>query len=59
MNGTKVEPTHEGTPQGGPLSLLLGNILLNELDKELERRGHPFVRYADDGLRPNAPTLAS
>ena len=59
MNGTKVEPTHEGTPQGGPLSPLLANILLNELDKELERRGHPFVRYADDGLRPNAPTLAS
>ena len=59
MNGTKVEPTHEGTPQGGPLSPLLGNILLNELDKELERRGHPFVRYADDGLRPNAATLAS
>ena len=46
----KVEPTNEGTPQGGPLSPLLANILLNELDKELERRGHPFVRYADDGL---------
>ena len=50
MIGTKVEPTREGTPQGGPLSPLLANILLNELDKELERRGHPFVRYADDGL---------
>ena len=50
MTGTKVEPTREGTPQGGPLSPLLANILLNELDKELERRGHPFVRYADDGL---------
>ena len=50
MIGTKVEPTHEGTPQGGPLSPLLANVLLNELDKELERRGHPFVRYADDGL---------
>ena len=50
MIGTKVEPTREGTPQGGPLSPLLANVLLNELDKELERRGHPFVRYADDGL---------
>lgn len=39
---------HEGTPQGGPLSPLLSNILLNELDKELENRGHCFVRYADD-----------
>ena len=50
MIGAKVEPTREGTPQGGPLSPLLANVLLNELDKELERRGHPFVRYADDGL---------
>ena len=38
----------EGTPQGGPLSPLLSNIVLDELDKELERRGHRFVRYADD-----------
>src|SRR5260221_6680665 len=38
----------EGTPQGSPLSPLLSNILLDELDKELERRGHRFVRYADD-----------
>ena len=38
----------QGTPQGGPLSPLLGNVLLDELDKELERRGHRFVRYADD-----------
>jgi len=38
----------EGTPQGGPLSPLLSNILLDELDKELERRGHKFCRYADD-----------
>ena len=37
-----------GVPQGGPLSPLLSNIMLNELDKELEKRGHPFVRYADD-----------
>jgi RNA-directed DNA polymerase len=43
-----VEETPEGTPQGGPLSPLLANILLNELDWELERRGHAFVRYADD-----------
>ena len=40
--------TKEGTPQGGPLSPLLANILLDELDKELKRRGHKFVRYADD-----------
>ena len=40
----------EGTPQGGPLSPLLSNIMLNELDKELARRGHPFVRYADDSM---------
>lgn len=40
--------TEEGTPQGGPLSPLLSNIVLDELDKELEKRGHKFVRYADD-----------
>ncbi|HJM50215.1 MAG TPA: reverse transcriptase domain-containing protein, partial [Alphaproteobacteria bacterium] len=38
----------QGTPQGGPLSPLLSNILLDDLDKELERRGHAFCRYADD-----------
>lgn len=43
-----LQPTDVGTPQGGPLSPLLSNILLDELDKELERRGLPFVRYADD-----------
>lgn len=43
-----VEPRNEGTPQGGPLSPLLSNILLDDLDKELERRGHWFCRYADD-----------
>jgi len=43
-----VSPTDEGTPQGGPLSPLLSNIVLDELDQELERRGHRFVRYADD-----------
>jgi group II intron reverse transcriptase/maturase len=42
------EPSEQGVPQGGPLSPLLGNIMLNELDRELERRGHKFVRYADD-----------
>jgi len=47
VNGVKVQ-TGEGTPQGGPLSPLLANILLDDLDKELERRGHKFVRYADD-----------
>lgn len=39
---------YQGTPQGGPLSPLLGNVLLDEVDRELERRGHRFVRYADD-----------
>src|SRR5262244_3870734 len=43
-----ISPTDEGTPQGGPLSPLLSNLLLDELDKELEKRGHRFVRYADD-----------
>lgn len=47
MNGI-VMNSEEGTPQGGPLSPLLSNIVLDELDKELERRGHQFVRYADD-----------
>ncbi len=46
-NGVMVE-RQEGTPQGGPLSPLLANVLLDEVDKELERRGHAFVRYADD-----------
>ena len=46
----RFEETELGVPQGGPLSPLCGNILLNELDKELERRGHRFVRYADDML---------
>lgn len=44
------EASEEGTPQGGPLSPLLSNIMLNELDKELELRGHPFVRYADAAM---------
>lgn len=48
MEGGVVSPRSEGTPQGGPLSPLLSNILLDELDKELEQRGHRFVRYADD-----------
>ena len=47
VNGV-VMGTGEGTPQGGPMSPLLANILLDDLDKELERRGHRFVRYADD-----------
>ncbi len=47
VNGLKVS-SDKGTPQGGPLSPLLANILLDDLDKELERRGHAFVRYADD-----------
>jgi RNA-directed DNA polymerase len=48
MEDGLVSPTDEGTPQGGPLSPLLSNLVLDELDKELERRGHRFVRYADD-----------
>ena len=48
MEGGLVSPRMEGAPQGGPLSPLLSNILLDELDRELERRGHRFVRYADD-----------
>ena len=48
MAGGMVSPRIEGTPQGGPLSPLLSNILLTELDRELERRGHAFCRYADD-----------
>jgi RNA-directed DNA polymerase len=48
MVGDEYHPTGEGTPQGGPLSPLLANLLLDRLDKELERRGHRFARYADD-----------
>jgi RNA-directed DNA polymerase len=48
MVGGAVSPRTEGTPQGGPLSPLLSNILLDDLDKELEERGHAFCRYADD-----------
>jgi len=48
MEDGRVSPTTRGTPQGGPLSPLLSNIVLDELDRELERRGHRFCRYADD-----------
>jgi len=48
MDGGVVMERFEGTPQGGPLSPLLANVLLDEVDRELERRGHRFVRYADD-----------
>src|SRR2546423_2507130 len=48
MEGGVTSPRSEGTPQGGPLSPLLSNVLLDELDRELQRRGHRFVRYADD-----------
>ena len=47
VNGVVIE-RHEGTPQGGPLSPILANVLLDDVDKALERRGHRFVRYADD-----------
>ena len=50
MDKGLFEASEEGNPQGGPLSPLLSNILLNELDKELEPRGLPFVRYADDSM---------
>ena len=50
MAGESFEPSELGTPQGGPLSPLLANILLDDLDRELERRGHRFARYADDLL---------
>ena len=49
MENGLVSLAREGTPQGGPLSPLLSNLMLDGLDKELERRGHRFVRYADDG----------
>src|SRR5882762_4845546 len=48
MEGGLVSPSVAGTPQGGPLSPLLSNLVLDELDRELERRGHRYVRYADD-----------
>jgi retron-type reverse transcriptase len=48
MAGGVQTATEEGTPQGGPLSPLLSNIVLTELDRKLEERGHRFVRYADD-----------
>lgn len=48
LEGGLISPSEEGTPQGGPLSPLLSNIVLDELDRELEKRGHAFVRYADD-----------
>ena len=50
MEDGLVSPVDEGTPQGGPLSPLLSNLVLDELDQEVERRGHRFVRYADDGV---------
>ena len=49
MENGLVSPVEEGAPQGGPLSPLLSNLVLDELDREIERRGHRFVRYADDG----------
>src|SRR6266581_5753238 len=48
MENGLVSPSVEGTPQGGPLSPLLSNLVLDELDRELARRGHRYVRYADD-----------
>jgi RNA-directed DNA polymerase len=48
MDGSNLLPCHEGVPQGGPLSPLLSNVMLDPLDKELEKRSHYFARYADD-----------
>ena len=48
MEDGLVLPVDEGTPQGGPLSPLLSNLMLDDLDRELTRRGHRFCRYADD-----------
>ncbi len=48
MSGGVVLERYQGTPQGGPLSPLLANVLLDEVDKELEKHGHCFARYADD-----------
>ena len=65
LTGDGLEATVEGTPQGGPRSPLLANLLLDDLDKELERRGHRFVRYAEDSniyvksLRAGQRVLAS
>jgi retron-type reverse transcriptase len=50
MQGGLTSQRFQGTPQGSPLSPLLSNIVLDELDKELESRGHRFVRYADDAV---------
>ncbi len=61
VGGLFVE-SPEGVPQGGPLSPLLGNIMLNECDHELEKRGHRFVRYADDSAprrRTHAPRFSA
>ena len=54
MEDGLVSPVDEGTPQGGPLSPLLSNLVLDELDRELERRGHRFVRYADVAMFTSA-----
>ena len=50
LHGGIVNQREQGTPQGGPPSPLLANVLLDEVDQELERRGHRFVRYADDSV---------
>lgn len=54
VDGESVIERTRGTPQGGPLSPLSANLLLDEVDKELERRGHAFCRYADDCKRLRA-----
>lgn len=59
MDGGVVMERYEGTPQGGPLSPLLANVMLDEVDCELERRGHCFVRYADDCNRKSCELNAN
>ena len=56
MDDGVVQERTMGTPQGGPLSPLLANVLLDEVDQALERRGHRFVRYADDATSMSAAT---
>ena len=55
--GEHIQPSEVGTPQGGPLSPLLANILLHQLDCELERRGHRFARYAEPGHKASCGWL--
>ena len=59
LTGGLISQQTEGTPQGSPLSPLLSNIVLDELDKELEKRGHLFCRYADDCAPRTTPIMGA